>query len=124
MTLSELKKGMAVIKAAYPEFYKDINDEDLRVAVNLWHEMLKEYSYEVFGKAIRQHICESKFAPKISEIIEQIERINPKSRHGLPNREDVERMKRLIGKMNALPEPEQQALLTGRAQLALPAKLN
>ena len=60
---------MAVIKTAYPEFNRGVDE---RVAIELWQTMLEPYSYQACNAAIKQHIQECKFAPKIAEIVERI----------------------------------------------------
>jgi len=59
-------KILAVIKAAYPEFNRDV---DHAVAIRIWHSALIEYTYEACDEAVAKHIRTSRFAPKISDII-------------------------------------------------------
>ena len=61
-------KLLAVIKAAYPEFNRDVDHD---AAIKIWHNSLRPYSYEACNYAIMRHIQECKFAPKIAEIIER-----------------------------------------------------
>ena len=70
MTLQETVKLLAVIKAAYPEFGRDISDA--KATAMLWQSMIEPYSYDQCNAALKQHIQKCKFAPKISEIIEGI----------------------------------------------------
>lgn len=63
MKIGETAKLLAVIAAAYPEKFT-IND----VKVNLWHNLLKDISYEVANIAIQKHILESPFVPTIADI--------------------------------------------------------
>jgi hypothetical protein len=118
MTLPETTMLMALIKAAYPEFYKDASDTDNNAAVAIWHKMLKRYDSETCTKALMSHIERNKYAPKISEIIENAHRINPSSKHENPTLADIERMKRLCEKIKqeSLPDTNQILRLKGKAE--------
>jgi len=63
---------MAVIKTAYPEFNRDLRGEEHEAAVSLWQNRLEPYTYAQCDAALKGHIDECKFAPKIAEIIERI----------------------------------------------------
>ena len=43
MTSKETKAVLALMKAAYPNFYKDLPLEDLRAVVNLWQKQFEDY---------------------------------------------------------------------------------
>lgn len=72
MTKEETKKILAVIKAAYPAFYKDYTNDDLSGAVNVWHEMLIDDSYQNVSIAVSAIISTNKFAPSIAEVKEKL----------------------------------------------------
>ena len=63
---------MAVLKAAYPDYYKAMNESDLNAVVTLWSTMLAEYSYDECLVAVKNVILESPFPPKISDIVTRI----------------------------------------------------
>jgi len=119
MTLRETKMGLAVIKAAYHEFCRDMDGDERDAVAKLWHDCLGKYSYETYGKAIKYHICNCKFAPKISEIIAEIHRIDPNSKH-CPEEMALQtrRLQRYLEEMRQekLEEPEPVPLLTGHTQ--------
>lgn len=70
MTRDEMKMFMQVVVSAYPNF----KPANLSMTVNLWTEMLKDYSSEAVMTALKTFICTdtSGFAPSISQIIEKM----------------------------------------------------
>ena len=72
MTREETQKILAVIRAAYPSFYKDNTKNDLVIAVNLWHDMLIDETYQDVAMAVKSIIATNKFAPSIAEVIDRI----------------------------------------------------
>lgn len=72
MTREETQKILAVIKIAYPSFYKDNTKNDLFNAVSLWHEKFIDETYENVSMAINSIIETNKFAPSIAEVIEKV----------------------------------------------------
>lgn len=73
MTKEETIKIMAILKAAYPTYYKDQTQEEALVSVGVWQATLIEYDYKAVSEAVKQLIKTMKFAPSIAEIIEKIE---------------------------------------------------
>lgn len=67
MNREDFVKGMAILGKAYGTSY---TKEDCE----LWYEFLGEYSLEVFRGTIKNIIRTSKFAPKISDMIENCEK--------------------------------------------------
>lgn len=72
MTREETQKILAVIRAAYPSFYKDNTKSDLAIAVNLWNDMLIDETYQNVAMAVKSIIATNKFAPSIAEVIEKV----------------------------------------------------
>ena len=88
MTQKETKVLLAVIKAAYPEFYRDATDFELEATAALWNDRLQGYAYSQCDTAIKQHIDENRFAPKIAEIIKRItDEATPKLASGVHHSE-------------------------------------
>lgn len=77
MTKTETIKIMAVLRAAYPQYYAKQSDEDLQGIVNLWAEMFDDEPYEVVAMATKALIKTrtSTFPPTIGEINERIQQI-------------------------------------------------
>ena len=75
MTRQEALAVMAMLKTAYPNFYKDLSKEDISAAVNLWATMLSEESIQVVTEAIKALICTLKYPPTIADVKEKIREI-------------------------------------------------
>lgn len=75
MTRAETSKIMAILRVAYPGYYKDISDADAKAAVNLWHTEIGHHPYKLVKAAIYSCIATSKWPPTVAEINEEIARI-------------------------------------------------
>lgn len=71
MTGTEVKKIIAVMMAAYPNYKPDNVD----IVVNVWADMLREYTYEQVNRALKAYILSdtSGFAPGIGQIVEKLQ---------------------------------------------------
>ena len=72
MTRQEALAVMAMLKTAYPTFYKDLSKEDINAAVNLWATMFSEESIQVVTEAIKALMCTLKYPPTIADVKEKI----------------------------------------------------
>lgn len=72
MTRQEALTVMAMLKTAYPSFYKDLSKEDINAAVNLWATMFSEESIQVVTEAIKALMCTLKYPPTIADVKEKI----------------------------------------------------
>lgn len=74
MNKLETLKILAVLQAAYPNFYKNIGSADLEGIANLWCEMFASDTYDDVGTAVKMLIATktNTFPPAIGEIKEQI----------------------------------------------------
>lgn len=74
MTKAETTKILAVLKSAYPNFYRSITQEDAIAAVNLWSMMFAENPYELVSAAVMAHIAAdtSGFPPNIGQIKDRL----------------------------------------------------
>ncbi len=70
MTKKEMKAILAVLKAAYPNFCRDMQGEDLQSVVDIWTDMFKDDSVEVVAIAVKAHIAKDAkgYAPHIGAI--------------------------------------------------------
>lgn len=77
MNRVETMKIMAVLQAAYPQFYAKKGPEEVEGIVNLWAEMFEEEPYQVVAMAVKALIKTraSTFPPGIGEINEKIMQI-------------------------------------------------
>ena len=57
MTRDETLKIMAVLKATYPNFYKDMTRRDAEGVVALWTDMFSEDSYNAVAAAVKAFIA-------------------------------------------------------------------
>lgn len=77
MNRPETLKIMAVLQAAYPQFYAKKGNEELDGIVNLWAEMFTDEPYHVVAMATKAMIKTrvSTFPPGIGEINEKIQQL-------------------------------------------------
>ena len=74
MTYDDTLAIMSVLKAAYPNYYKDMRRSDAEAVVALWVEMFKDDPAEIVAVAVKAHIATDKkgFPPHIGAIKEAI----------------------------------------------------
>lgn len=77
MNREEAKRLMAVIKAAYPSYYKGASAQDMRDAVDLWENMFAEDNFASVAGAVKAYIAtdEKGFPPAIGQIKAQMRKI-------------------------------------------------
>lgn len=70
MTREETTKILAVLRAAYPSFYKDFDRDDLVAIVNLWHSVFVADDYAAVSGAVKALIATrtTTYPPVIGEI--------------------------------------------------------
>lgn len=78
MTRDEAKKLIIVITYTYPNY----KPQDLSMAVDIWADMLSEYSYEQAAAGLKAFIATdtSGFAPSIGQIIDKMHSLQPKEK--------------------------------------------
>lgn len=72
MNKIETAKILAVLKATYPNFYKDMNKQEINDTINIWSEMFKEEPYELISIVIKEVISTSEYPPTIATIKKKI----------------------------------------------------
>lgn len=77
MTFEETLAIMSVLKAAYPNYYKDMKRSEAESIVSLWTEMFKDEPAEIVAVAVKAHIANDKkgFPPHIGAIKDAIIKI-------------------------------------------------
>ena len=77
MNREETLSIMAVLRGAYPMYYRDMNRDDAESVVALWTEMFKDDDAQVVALAVKAHIANDKkgFPPHIGAIKEAIVKI-------------------------------------------------
>lgn len=69
MNKQEILKIFSIFNVCYPKFIESGKEE---IMVNVWHELLKDYPYELVMLSSQNHIKSSKFQPTIHDIIDGI----------------------------------------------------
>jgi hypothetical protein len=72
MTREETKAILAILKAGYPNFYKDMTKEDATNTINLWTTMFADDPAQVVAEAVKSLMCTLKFPPTIADVKEKI----------------------------------------------------
>lgn len=74
MNKKETSQIIAVLMASYPNFLSNKTATDIQATINVWEEMLKDYSYQEVSIAIKLCIMQDKsgFAPSIGQVIDKI----------------------------------------------------
>ena len=72
MTRQEAIAIMAMLKTAYPSFYKDLSKEELNAAVNLWATMFADDPAYIVTEAVKSLMCTLKYPPTIADVKEKI----------------------------------------------------
>lgn len=66
---------MAILRVAYPGYYRDISSTDAKAAVNLWYTMLGHQPYNLVEAAVHSCIATSKWPPTVAEVNVEIGRL-------------------------------------------------
>ena len=72
MTKKEATQILAMLKAAYPNFYKDMGADEAQGTISVWTMQFASLPAEVVLMALNKHISTGKFPPTIAEIKEKI----------------------------------------------------
>lgn len=72
MTREEAIKILAVLKAAYPNFYKNMTKEEAKGTVNVWASQFVAFPYSAVSIAVQKLISTKTFPPTVSEVKERI----------------------------------------------------
>lgn len=74
MTREETLAIMGVLKAAYPNYYRDMNRKDAEAVVDLWATMFNDEPMQLVAMAVKAHIASDTkgFPPHIGAIKEAI----------------------------------------------------
>lgn len=72
MTRDETKAIIAILRDAYPNFYKSLEKPDADRIINLWATMFVDDSPKIVTEAVKALICTLKFPPSIAEVKDKI----------------------------------------------------
>ena len=77
MTEAETKKVLAVLRGAYPNFYRGMGKDELLGVVALWTEMFADDPYPEVAAAVKRLIASDVkgFPPVIGQVKEQLRRL-------------------------------------------------
>ena len=76
MTKKEAVQILAVLKAAYPNFYKDMTAAEAQGTVSVWSMQFADISAEIVLMALNKAISTSKYPPTIAEVKEKFSGIH------------------------------------------------
>lgn len=78
MTRNDSKKLMAVITAAYRNFYKDISTIELEAQYDLWASIFADYEYSSVDNALMSYIATDKqgYPPVPGKIMDMMYKLN------------------------------------------------
>lgn len=72
MTKEEATKFLALIKVAYPNSYRDMDDDMVHATINMWHTTFSNTPYAVMQICFDKYRRENKFPPTVADIIESL----------------------------------------------------
>ena len=80
MTKTETVQVLAILKAAYPHFYRNASKQDALTAVNLWHELFADDSADVVAAAVKALIAtdEKGYPPHIGAVKARMRQLTSK----------------------------------------------
>lgn len=80
MTREETLQVMALLKAVYPAYYRDMTRKDADAVVNVWSDMFTDEPVQLVAAAVKRLIASDTkgFPPVIGQVKEQIYRLTHK----------------------------------------------
>jgi hypothetical protein len=72
MTRREALAVMAMLKTAYPTFYKNYSKDEINAAVDLWATMFADDPAYIVTEAVKSLMCTLKYPPTIADVKEKI----------------------------------------------------
>nr|DAX66116.1 MAG TPA: replisome organizer [Caudoviricetes sp.] len=73
MTREDTIKILSILKASYPNFYKDMSKKDAETTVNLYTEMFEHNDSKLVAIAIKELIQHQSYPPTIADIKNKID---------------------------------------------------
>ena len=82
MNKAETTQVLAILRAAYPNFYKSMSEADVMDIINLWHDMFKNENMLVVAASVKALIAlDTKgFPPVIGQVKEHLGKITQPER--------------------------------------------
>ena len=75
LTIGDINQYVTMIRINFENSYKAHTEEEREMLLASWYAILREYPKEICDKAVIQAIKYAKFAPRIGDIVEQIEKM-------------------------------------------------
>lgn len=75
MNKEQIREILTLIDSAYPNFLPE-DDQRASNKVNLWRSFLEKWDYDRTLKNVYKHVAESRFEPKISEIMPRVKKFD------------------------------------------------
>lgn len=75
MNKQEATKLLALIKVAYPNAYRDMDEVSKKATVNMWQMSFHDVPYPIMEQAFGHFRMVSKFPPTVAEMVEELKRI-------------------------------------------------
>ena len=72
MTKAEAVKVLAILKAAYPNTFKNLPTEDAKATASVWAAQFASIPVQVVLIAVNKHISANVYPPTISEVKERM----------------------------------------------------
>lgn len=82
MNKQEATQLLALIKVAYPEAYRDMDEASKKATVNMWAMSFPDVPYPIMEQALNHFRMVSKFAPKVAEMVEELRNIHYRAKGG------------------------------------------
>ena len=101
MTRQEALAVLAILKTAYPTFYKNYSKEDINAAVDLWATMFADDPAHIVTEAVKSLMCTLKYPPTIADVKEKIAMIMQSQTQTMTEMEAWQRVKVAISYYNA-----------------------
>ena len=75
MTREDTIKILSILKASYPNFYKDMSKKDAETTVNLYTEMFEHNDSNLVATAIKELIQHQSYPPTVADIKNKIDEL-------------------------------------------------
>lgn len=75
MTIDETIKILSILRASYPNFYKDLRQEEVETTINLYAEMFQREPANLVANALKELIQHQSYPPTIADIKNKIDEL-------------------------------------------------
>lgn len=75
LTHNDVLRIIELLRVNYDNAYSGYNNEQTITLLDFWYESLKDYPKEVVFESVKNLIIKNEFAPRLANIIEEIERL-------------------------------------------------